>query len=472
MRRKICFRADASAQIGFGHFIRTLALADMLKEDFDCVFYTVDPSAYQIGELQKVCPYVSLTDSTKFKDFLRCLSGSEIVVLDNYFYTEDYQQQIKNKGCKLVCIDDMHDRHYYADVVINHAYGAKKEDFSLEPYTQLCLGLNYALLRKSFLEKLPDNNRDSLLICYGGTDIHNLTCKTLQYLGKETEKYHVDVIVGEAFKYIDELKEYTSKHSNIDIHRSIPSSVMASLMRRAKVAFLPASSVLWEAVFSGCNVIYGYYVDNQMDICKNVGSNQYLGLSYVGDLRTLSAESLREHFKESIGYSCLSRFVKPDIESNFKALFRSDVTVREAKFEDAYLYFEWANDPVVRKMAFQTESISWDCHIKWFEKKVTSPNSHLLLCYEKELPIGQVRFDVLKGGEAEIDISIAKEHRGKGLGRSMLNAAIEYVKCMNGIHRFVSEVKECNISSNKMFVACGFKLSNQSNSINYYSLQA
>mgnify|MGYP006872109998 CR=1 FL=1 len=35
--QKIYFRADAGAEIGYGHFIRTLALADMLKDDFSCV---------------------------------------------------------------------------------------------------------------------------------------------------------------------------------------------------------------------------------------------------------------------------------------------------------------------------------------------------------------------------------------------------------------------------------------------------
>lgn len=38
--QKIYFRADAGAEIGYGHFIRTLALADMLKDDFSCVFVT------------------------------------------------------------------------------------------------------------------------------------------------------------------------------------------------------------------------------------------------------------------------------------------------------------------------------------------------------------------------------------------------------------------------------------------------
>ena len=94
MKKKICFRADAGVQTGYGHFIRTLALADMLKDDFDCVFYTVDPSPYQLQELQKVCPCVTLKAETRLEDFLDCLEGTETVVLDNYFYTSDYQQAI------------------------------------------------------------------------------------------------------------------------------------------------------------------------------------------------------------------------------------------------------------------------------------------------------------------------------------------------------------------------------------------
>ena len=47
--QKIYLRADASAAIGYGHFIRTLALADMLKDDFDCTFFTCHPTSYQVS---------------------------------------------------------------------------------------------------------------------------------------------------------------------------------------------------------------------------------------------------------------------------------------------------------------------------------------------------------------------------------------------------------------------------------------
>ena len=95
-RRKIFFRADAGAQIGYGHFIRTLALADMLRDDFDCTFFTQSPSEYQQREAEEVCPLVALpSDDSKFEEFIDCLKGEEFVVLDNYFYTSEYQKQIK-----------------------------------------------------------------------------------------------------------------------------------------------------------------------------------------------------------------------------------------------------------------------------------------------------------------------------------------------------------------------------------------
>ena len=121
-KRRIFFRADASPTIGYGHYIRSLALADMLKQDFDCTMFTQMPTDYQLREVQSVCSirYLSDTDA-KFDEFLDKLHGDEIVVLDNYFFTTDYQRAIKSKGCKLVCIDDMHDKYFVADAIINSA---------------------------------------------------------------------------------------------------------------------------------------------------------------------------------------------------------------------------------------------------------------------------------------------------------------------------------------------------------------
>ena len=81
--QKIYFRADAGAEIGYGHFIRTLALADMLKDDFSCVFVTQAPTIYQKSEVAKVCELVEVpATEEKFRLFLDMLNGDEIRIIN------------------------------------------------------------------------------------------------------------------------------------------------------------------------------------------------------------------------------------------------------------------------------------------------------------------------------------------------------------------------------------------------------
>ncbi len=97
------------------------------------------------------------------------LDGSEIIVLDGYAFNTAYQQHLKAKGNKLVCIDDIHAYHFLADAVINHAGGVAMQDYSLAPLTRAYLGTAYALLRPAFLEN--DNNadrEDAIFISWAG----------------------------------------------------------------------------------------------------------------------------------------------------------------------------------------------------------------------------------------------------------------------------------------------------------------
>ena len=239
MKQKIFFRADASGQIGYGHFIRSLALADMLKDDFECKFFTSEPTAYQIGELQKVCPHVPLSEDTKFEDFLACLDGNEIVVLDNYFYTTEYQREIKAKGCKLVCIDDIHDKHYVADMVINHAL-TDESLFDVEPYTRLCLGYKYALLRAPFLRPVENKKRNNdIIVNFGGADPYGVTDRIVSMLVELDTPYNISVILGEKFAY---QKRIAIKSQFVKI--SLQSRWLCFLNSRLQEFFLQALYVL------------------------------------------------------------------------------------------------------------------------------------------------------------------------------------------------------------------------------------
>ena len=268
--QKICFRADAGVNIGYGHFIRSLALADMLKDEFDCVFYTAEPTPYQIGEMQKICSYIPLSEATKFEAFLAALDGTEIVVLDNYFYTTDYQREIKAKGCKLVCIDDMHDKHYVADAVINHAPGTHESQFSKEDYTKLYLGPEFLLMRKEFREAIqsytPFDKNENVYICYGGSDEMNLTRKACEIVIRTTPR-HIDAVVGGGYVFYDDFLDY-AKGKDITVYRNASPEKIVKLLRNAFLAVVPDSMVFFEACCLRRPCISGYDCNNQIFIAE------------------------------------------------------------------------------------------------------------------------------------------------------------------------------------------------------------
>lgn len=256
--KKICFRADAGGTIGYGHFIRSLAVADMLKDDFDVTFYTSNPSEYQKSEMAKVCKYKSLCEDSKQEDFLSLLKGDEIVVLDNYFYTTEYQCLIKDKGCKLICIDDPHGIHYVCDVLLSHGNGIPS-DFDTEPYTRLCLGTDWAMLRKPFRRPVDwkHQRNDTIVVNFGGADPYHITELIVNLLLQLNLNYRIKVILGDKVSLSNECRE------KVDVLRNLSAEQMAILFDDSAFGIFAASTVCLEGLSRGLPMVVGYYIDNQ-----------------------------------------------------------------------------------------------------------------------------------------------------------------------------------------------------------------
>jgi UDP-2,4-diacetamido-2,4,6-trideoxy-beta-L-altropyranose hydrolase len=95
--------------------------------------------------------------------------------------------------------------------------------------------------------------------------------------------------------------------------------------------------------------------------------------------------------------------------------------------------------------------------VGWLERRLASEATRLLIFSDEAGPVGQVRFDV-EDGVAEIDIAVAPERRGQGLGSTMLRAALDGLRAEWGDRvRPRAHVLAHNELSLRMFRRCGFR---------------
>src|SRR5262249_26988434 len=150
--------------------------------------------------------------------------------------------------------------------VINHAGGVSAGDYSKEGYTKLYLGFDYALLRKPFLEAAKkERSIDSfknVFICFGGSDIYNLTLKTLEICKKTDWIKKIYVVVGAAYHHKGPLEAAMKGSSKeIKLMENLSAGEMIAVLNDCQLAVAPASSILFELCCVKMPVISGYYIE-------------------------------------------------------------------------------------------------------------------------------------------------------------------------------------------------------------------
>lgn len=460
-----------------GHIIRCLALADMLKNDFTIVFAIQEPVESVIKNIHSVTEtilHLPITndyscDAIRFSGFL---DASDIVVLDGYHFKTDYQKVIKEKGCKLVVIDDLHDWHHLADAIINHAAGIDELVYSKEKFTKLYLGLDYVLLRKPFLNNTNElKNKHSLqkvFISMGAADANNLTQKFTEALIeiKGIEEIHLMLgSINPNLASIDELIKKTV-HLKIIKHFEISAQELAELLKTCDLAICPASSISLESCAIGIGLISGYTAENQKGILQGLIDKK--AVIDFGNLNTIKAERIISEIKKIAesptqlnnlieNQKKLIDGVSPKRLLNiFKEMVTEKIHFRFAKESDVDLYYKWSNDSVVRKNSYNQDEITYESHVKWFNSKLQSPVCFLyLFLNETNQPIGQVRIDN-NGKETVIGISIDEHYRGKKLGALLIQMASDDYLKNHPKENIVAYIKQENSASYNSFIKAGF----------------
>lgn len=132
------------------------------------------------------------------------------------------------------------------------------------------------------------------------------------------------------------------------------------------------------------------------------------------------------------------------------------IRLRKAQPQDCRIIFRWRNHPKVRAHFFNADEIGFDEHRNWFEKSLRMENRILLIALENDQPVGVLRFDIADDAVAEIDIYVAAEKQGRGLGKEILREGEDWVRRNTEIRMLRAKVMQENGPSLGMFRNRGF----------------
>ena len=304
------FRADASLEIGSGHIIRCLTLANALKlAGHDCFFICRNhlgnlieylnslqwkvlelptPQHSQITSVvnsQGYMNWLGVTQADDAQDTLSSLSNHQIqhidwLIVDHYALSAEWEQALRHIAANILAIDDLANRTHDSDIILDCGLSNTQEHYqqlNKRPVTTL-IGPRYALLRPEFAfyrQHLqlprPTSSTIKLLINLGGIDKDDCTSTILDVLAQSDLSYPINttIIMGINAPH----KEKVVNHAKSLPFRNevkINATNMGELMAQHDLAIGAAGSTAWERCCLGLPTIMICLADNQKMIAHEL----------------------------------------------------------------------------------------------------------------------------------------------------------------------------------------------------------
>jgi UDP-2,4-diacetamido-2,4,6-trideoxy-beta-L-altropyranose hydrolase len=472
-RQRLLIRADASEQIGAGHVMRSLALAQAWQDSGGAVCLAARLLPKTLGhrlseEKIEIRQLTEPSDDAQQTVELAREIGADWVILDGYQFSAQFQRSIKDAGLRLLVVDDNGGAgHYVADLVLNQAWDAKRDLYpSRGSGTALLLGTRYALLRREFSQARPTDRphaprAQKLLVTLGGGDPDNCTRTILEAVAV-IENLTTVAVVGPSNPRAMELEQLAQRAGGrINVQRDPPD--ISPLMAWADLAVSGAGNTCWELAFMGLPMLLVVLAENQrpgatslttLGLARNLGWHRELSGDKVrvAVMHIIDDPALRASMSRK-GLALLDgRGASRVVTEMLSRLF----TLRRVGTEDSQLLLEWVNEPGVRAASFSSAPISADEHHTWFERKMRDPACAFFLAIDqRHTPVGQVRFDQ-ESIDAVISVSIDRKFRGRGAGAAVISLACRQLFKETSVRMVHAYVKSENAASVSAFVKAGF----------------
>lgn len=279
----VIFRADSSLEIGTGHVMRCLTLADTLREHGVASTFVCRSDAGHLIERVRLRGHAALPLGTSFdvgceEDARRTLAALEDnpaswVVVDHYTLDARWERAVRGTR-KVMVIDDLANREHDCELLLDQNLGRTLRDYDglVPATTRILAGPEFALLRPEFAQLRPYSlsRRKSgsaigrVLVTMGGIDQHNMTGTVLEALSEwhPSCPFSVVAVLGPSAPWIDSVKALAGRLP-FETEVVVDAQNMAKLMADADVAIGAAGSTAWERCCLGLPTITLVLAENQ-----------------------------------------------------------------------------------------------------------------------------------------------------------------------------------------------------------------
>lgn len=301
----IVIRTDASVEIGTGHVMRCLALADALRSkgaiiSFICrelhgslcdflaargyvVHRLAGLNSANKGSIFQKTPHshwLSVNwnaDAEQTEAILAKEKDVEWLIVDHYALDSEWESRMRQYAHKIMVIDDLADRPHACDLLLDQNLYLDLEsryDGLIPIHCQKLLGPKFVLLRPEFLEarknlRIRYGIVKRILIFFGGVDPTNETLKTMEAIQLlNRPDIAVDVVVGTANPHKERIKQLCAALPYVTFHCQV--NDIAQLMVNADLSIGGGGTATWERCCVGLPSLVVTIADNQRDVAKNL----------------------------------------------------------------------------------------------------------------------------------------------------------------------------------------------------------
>lgn len=488
---KIAVRVDSSVQMGSGHIMRCLTLAEALHEKgaeirFICREHPgnlcdmVESRGFRVARLplsmKEGSDYAAWlgadweTDAAQTAGILKKWGNVDWLIIDHYAIDSRWESRIRKVVAKIMVIDDLANRNHNCDLLLdqNSCHAGKSKYVGLVPPGCIRLiGPKYALLRPEFGKAREHSGQRGgkvrrIFVFFGGSDQGNETAMALEAIMQlGMVDVAVDVVVGSANPKRKEIEKLCSLMPSAIFHCQVNN--MAELMCNADLAIGTGGGVMWERACMGLPSIVMSVADNQCQgseaFAKN-GGILYLGRSVNVDVAVLRssievvlASPYLAHRMKEVGTSTVDGNGTERVACR---IMDRKIVLRPARMEDCESIFRWRNAEVSRRYSNNPEPMSFASHASWYEDALSDPDRAIIVAEIEGEPVGVIRYD-RKEDRATVSVYLVPGNQGQGLGTQLISEGTRWIAENWQISAIDAFIKTENLASIAAFEAAGFQ---------------